>query len=129
MYTYSNNLGEEFTFENLSDLEEILKKPYQNWKEGSGDSSIDIGSDERLIFFKLEQGIFIMYMPDYISPKINADNSIEIFSHYVGGEEMKISNINLCDEPTALNIFKVFIEENGKLNDDFEWVDYYQESI
>jgi hypothetical protein len=124
-YTYSNNLGEEITIENNDILEDILNKPYQDWTEGSGDSAIYCNNEQRLIFFKIKEGIFIMQHPDYLAPKIN-NNSVEIFKHYVGGQEMLVPSTNLCDKQTALKIIKYYIEEN-KLSEEFVWVDYFGE--
>ena len=49
-YTYSDNLGEETSFDSLVSLEEILNKPFQNWQEGSGDSAIQVDNEQHLIF-------------------------------------------------------------------------------
>ena len=72
----------------------------------------------------MKDGVFIMQHPDYLSPKIN-NSPIEVYKHYVGGQEMMISSSNLCDKETAYSILKTFIE-TGKLSEEFEWVDYYE---
>ncbi|WP_298901166.1 hypothetical protein [uncultured Psychroserpens sp.] len=120
-YTYTNNFGEEAKFSDLNHLQDVLNKPYHSWEEGSGDSAIHIDDQQRLIFFKIKEGIFIMQHPDYLSPTINND-PISMHKHYVGGQEMSISSANLCHKTIAYQILKDFIE-TGQLCDDYEWAE------
>lgn len=124
-YIYSNNLGEEFIYENSEDLRAVLEKSYEYWQEGTGDTSIHINDNERLIFFKIEQGVFIMQHPDYLAPKINNDPVI-VYEHFIGGQEFIIPSTCLCDEDQAFDILNSYIE-NEELPSTYTWIDFYDE--
>lgn len=126
MYTIIDNLGNEEQHENLADLEKFLAQPYEYWKGGTGDSAVQIREEERLIFFKVAQGIFIMQHPDYLIPikEQNKNLDLVVLMHYVGGEEFKFPEIVVYNEETAFKILKCYIE-NGSLDNSFRWVDLY----
>lgn len=65
--------------------------PLNTGKKGAGDSAVQIKEEERLIFFKVEQVVFIMQHPDYLIPlkEQNTQSDIEVLIHYVGGQEFK----------------------------------------
>jgi hypothetical protein len=124
-YIYSDTNGVETKKTDIEFIKKIIKKPYENWLEGTGDSSIHINPTERIVFFKLKEGILLLYHPDYISPLIKKGVKPNILIHYVGGEPMEIPDICLCDEDIAFKIITHFIESKGELSKDYEWVDIF----
>jgi hypothetical protein len=122
-YTFSNVNGEQSEQIDMDFVKSILELPESYWLEGGGDCSINVNEEERLIFFKLKEGVFIMQHPDYLSPKIES-KAPTYLSHYIGGEEMQVPDICLCDKETAFEIIKSYIT-NQKLTEDYEWVDIF----
>lgn len=122
-YKYIDSNGNVLS--NLSDnnLKNELAKSYHNWLLGSGDAAIE-SSNIDLLIIKVVEGIFIMLLSDYSSPLINSDET-KVITHYVGGEPMDIPSNCICDEETAFKIIKYFIENNGKLSPDYQWVDIF----
>ena len=123
-YILTDNSGKEKKLTTIEELHSFLNKPYTYWQEGSGDSAIYICEEERIIFFKLKEGIFIMQHPDYIAPiisKIAAGNII----HYVGGQEIKIPKKCLCNEKIAFQILSNYISK-GTLLTTYQWCDIYE---
>jgi hypothetical protein len=109
----------------LNSLKKILEMPYEKWREGSGTSSIDNGS-ESLVFFILKDGIFIEHYPSGTAPLFNSKekNNILTLTHYVSGEPTVIPNVCLANIDQALEIFKVFLEK-GILINKYDWVDIF----
>lgn len=101
-----------------------LNKSFKNWLLGSGDASIE-GNIPELIIIKVKDGIFIMNLSDYSVPIISSDEQVTVIEHYVSGEPFMIPSISLCNEDTAFNILSHYIETNGELLNQFEWVDLY----
>lgn len=125
-YTFSDVNSVEIEKDDLNFLKDILKKPYQYWQEGTGDSSVHINNKERIIFFKTPQGVFIMQHPDYISPVIKSNKTPRAVTHYIGGEPMSIPDVCLCDEDKAFEILSKYIESNGELHLSYRWIDIYE---
>src|SRR5688572_27854151 len=97
-YIYSDIDGVETKHADLNFIEEILEKPFEHWLSGTGDSAIQVKPTERLIFFKLQDGIFIMQHPEYLAPLIKPGAfPASAITHHVGGEPMNIPGACLCD--------------------------------
>ena len=124
-YTYSNTLGEEITFQDIQKLKNILERPYDYWLEGTGETAIHINDNERMIFFKIKEGVFIMQHPDYLAPKTN-HREVIMYTHYVGGQEMYVPSTCISNETQAFDILCHYIQ-NGKLPDEFLWIDFFEE--
>lgn len=125
-YTYSDVDGNETIHPDIGFVKEVLQRPYSYWLQNGGDSAIQVSSKERLIFFKLEQGVFIMQHPDYLSPVITLNKKAEAVVHYVGGEPMVVPDICLCDEATSFEIIGHYILSNGLLTPSYQWTDIYE---
>lgn len=123
-YTLTNNLGEEKECISLKELQELLKQPFSYWQQGSGDSAIQINSQESLIFFKLKEGVFIMQHPDYLAPIITKASEGNLV-HYVGGQPMNIPKKCICNDEIALEIFSNYITKHT-LSNKYEWYDIYE---
>jgi len=123
-FTYNDIFGNNEIKNDTAFIKQVLAQPYEYWLGGSGDSSIEINNEERLIFLKTNQGIFIMHHPDYIAP-ITIQKPNQYYEHYIGGQAMKIPSICLCDEDTAYHILKFYVTTNGILTEEFQWEDIY----
>jgi len=123
-YTIIDNLGEEKKCTSIKELQVFLQQSYTYWLEGSGDSAIKINQQERLIFFKLKEGVFIMQHPDYLAPIIKK-NAIGNIVHYVGGQKMNIYKIYICEYEIALEILLNYITKRN-LSNKYEWCDIYE---
>lgn len=124
-YILSNNLSEEIKLKEMESLKEFLSQPADYWLEGTGDTAIKIKDNEQLVFFKIIDKFFIMFHPDYLAPKTNA-KKMEVFSHFVGGEEMQVPSTCLCSESEAFKILENYIQGKGLLNT-LPWIDFYEE--
>lgn len=104
----------------------IFNKNEKYWKQGSGDSCIEVnGIEERLIFFFDEPyGFFIMRHPDYIVP-INREIPINTVEHMLGGEPMKIPTCSYVSREKAFEIINYFINDLN-FEELVEWVDLYE---
>lgn len=125
-YKYIDTNGNVINDLNDKLLKEEISKSYKLWLEGSGDAAIEFSNIIELIILKLEKGVFIMQLSDYTSPNINPNQETKVLTHYVGGEPMKIPSNCICDEEIAFKIIKYFIEKDGKLHPDYNWVDIYE---
>jgi hypothetical protein len=126
-YTIINNQSLEVECDKFSELENFLSQSYEYWNSGSGDSAIQINNDERLIFFKIKDGVFIMQSPDYLVPiakNINKNQKSDTLIHYVGGEKFKFPKSIVYDFNVALKILKSYIEHQ-KSNSNIQWIDMY----
>ncbi|WP_108867169.1 hypothetical protein [Aquimarina aquimarini] len=128
-YYLTNCLGEKGEESNLEALKKMIKNTsFNEWKKGSGDCAINfLDTNEQLIFFKLEQGVFIMQDPDYLIP-MTADKikqKAKTLTHYVGGNEMNIPDSSLCNEEDAFKILKRFAQ-NKELSNKYKWIDLYE---
>lgn len=123
-YTYTDINGKENEYDDIFIIKDILKKPYEYWLGGGGDSAIHVNSEERLIFFKTVEGVFVMQHPDYLAPVINNESS-DFIEHYVGGQKMEIPTLCICNEEVAFEIIEHYVLE-GKLHPDYSWVDIYE---
>jgi hypothetical protein len=124
-YLFSDTNGDESQHNDPLFLKQLLAKPLTYWQQGTGDNAIQVKDDERLIFFKTEQGVFIMQHPDYLAPLIqkNKTNANPII-HYVGGEPMEIPPACMCDEQIAFEILKNYIVSGGMLDISYPWIDF-----
>lgn len=122
-YFLSNNTGEVLQLNQISELQKFIQQPYQYWKKGAGDSAVYLTEEERIIFFKLEQGVFLLLHPDYIAPIIKADKT-DTFEHYVGGEAFNVKEKYLCDEDEAFDILSYYIN-NGILPEVYQWEEVF----
>lgn len=126
MYKLIDNKGNENEYSDLTNLDNFLEQSFEYWKIGTGDSAIQIKDDERIIFFKVEEGFFIMQHPDYLISTTNQEvNANLISTHYIGGEEFKFPKDATYDVATTFKILKYYIE-NGTLDESFNWIDLYQ---
>ncbi|MBL7746243.1 MAG: hypothetical protein JNM19_02345 [Chitinophagaceae bacterium] len=126
-YIYADTDSVETKYTDLNFIKGVLQKPYQYWLSGTGDSAIQVKPEERLIFFKLRQGIFIMQHPDYLAPLIKpAARSAKAVTHHVGGEPMDVPDVCLCNEEVAFDIIKSYVESGGKMDAKYRWVDIYE---
>lgn len=123
-YTLTNNLGEEKECTSIENLRSFLNKPYTYWQEGTGDSAIYTCEKERIIFFKLKEGIFIMQHPDYLAPIISKTVAESVI-HYIGGQEISIPKKCLCSKKVAFQILSNYINK-GILSNTYEWRDMYE---
>ncbi len=123
-YKLRDNLGRENLLKDISELKGFLSQPFENWMEGSGDSAITVKKDEQMIFFKIEQGVFLMQHPDYLSPLFDRDNDKSVI-HYVGGEPMIIPEKFLCSEEITIEILSRYIE-SGTLHNAYQWLEIYE---
>lgn len=126
MVTYYGPVGEPIKNPTYNYLKKILLTESESyWKQGSGDSCIEIdGCSERIIFFfKEEYGFFIMRHPDYL---VLCDDSISIktITHRVGGEPMQVPTCSFISRSKAFDIIMSLIE-NKKIPDNVEWIDLY----
>lgn len=121
-YKYIDTYGR--VIENLDEiiLRNELKKSFKEWQKGSGDAAVESSTID-LIIIKVEPGIFILQLADYTSPHIHSNEETKVLTHHVGGEPMKIPSNCLCDEETAVQIIKFFIENDGQLNPKYHWID------
>lgn len=125
MYKLIDNKGNENEYSDLTNLDNFLEQSFEYWKIGTGDSAIQIKDDERIIFFKVEEGFFIMQHPDYLISTTNQEvNANLISTHYIGGEEFKFPKDATHDVATTFKILKYYIE-NGTLDESFNWIDLY----
>lgn len=103
----------------------IYEKAASYWKEGSGDSCIEVeGCEERLIFFYDDPyGFFIMRHPDYL---VMCDETMEIetVTHKVAGEPMQVPTCSYVQRDVACQIIISFLE-SGKIPEFVKWVDLY----
>lgn len=66
-YTFVGTDGQEQQCTDLAPLKRYLALPSHHWTQNSGDSAIWVQANERLIFFKLTQGVFLLKHPNYAS--------------------------------------------------------------
>ena len=112
--------------DNLDSIKEVLSKPPSYWNGGSGDSAINLlGKKDCLVFFKIDEGIYIENLPSSTAPLIKPNQEAKKVTHYVGGDPMDVPDICLCDEETAFKIISYFIENNGELLPDYDWVNIF----
>lgn len=106
-------------------IKTIIEKDASYWKEGSGDSCIEVeGCEERLIFFYDEPyGFFLMRHPDYL---VMCDETVEIetITHNVGGEPMQVPTCSYVQRDVAYQIIVSFLE-GGAITESVKWVDLY----
>ena len=123
-YTLIDNLGNEIVYEHISELETFLSQSFAYWEKGTGDSAIEIQKGERIVFFKIEQGFFLMQHPDYLVPlSIFAEKDERVMlSHYVGGQEFLFPKTVIYSKEVAITILKNYIEQ-GELDKAYNWVD------
>lgn len=126
MIIYNGPVGE--AVENPTDdfwEELLLRKSEDYWKQGGGDSCIEVeGCNERLIFFyDAPYGFFIMRHPDYL---VMYDESvvIETVEHLVGGEPMQVPSCSYVSRGKAFEVIMSFIKHKG-IPEFVEWVDLY----
>ena len=76
------------------------------------------------MFFKVDQGVFLMQRPDYLVPlkRHNTQSDKDVLIHYLGGEVFKFPKEAVYDEQTALGIIKRYIESQES-DQSFNWVD------
>jgi hypothetical protein len=122
-YVFADNSGIETTQVNLNIIQEILKQPVDYWKEGAGDCAVQVADDERLIFFKLKEGVFIMQHPDYLVPVTQKNKQALPLHHYVGGELFMVPSTSLCTSKQAYEIIRFYIETGGRLSDRYSWAE------
>lgn len=120
-YTLSDIDGRETEQSGIHELHEFIKQPFDYWLEGSGDSSVHVKPEERLVFFKLKQGIFIMQHPDYLAPVIIKDRPAKRLVHYVSGEPFEVPDICICDTQKAFEIIRYYIQSGGKMDPAYTW--------
>ncbi len=103
----------------------IFEQSEKYWKQGGGDSCIEVdGNEERLIFFFDEPyGFFVMRHPDYLVP-IDRNISIKTVEHIVGGEPMKIPTCSYISREKMYKIIFEFINNND-IEQLVEWIDLY----
>ena len=126
MVIYNGPMGESIENPNEEFIKDIFfQKSEEYWKQGSGDSCLEIeGCHERLIFFYDEPyGFFLMRHPDYLVPM---DKSIQIntIEHFVGGEPMQVPSCSYINREVAYKIVKEFMETK-KIPSFIEWIDLY----
>ncbi|QMV15562.1 hypothetical protein [Vibrio spartinae] len=104
---------------------------YENegyWKQGSGESGIEIqGVNEQLIFFNYQdRGVFIMLSPDYEVPVVSSTNNKvqETLVHHIGGNEFRFPDCCLFPKADAWTIIQNFIV-SGMKTEKFQWVELY----
>lgn len=114
--------GKEISSSSISKIRDFLNIDFGDWKRGAGDSAVECAG-ETLIVIKVETGILIMSLSDYKAPLITPNQEVKPISHSIGGEPFKIADVCLCTEDVGLNILSYFVENNGALHPDFEWVD------
>lgn len=120
-YIFSGNDGIDHEKTDLDFLREVLNYPFTYWMEGAGDSAVYVNARDRLIFFKMPEGVFIMQHPDYIAPVITKDKHPAALTHYVGGEPFEIPDVCLCDSNTAFKIISHYIQSTGELFPGYYW--------
>lgn len=104
----------------------IFNKDKNYWRQGGGDSCIEVDEiEERLIFFYDEpHGFFIMRHPDYLVP-IDRKLPIKTVEHMVGGEPMRIPTCSYVSREKAFEIILNFIE-NSNIEEIVKWIDLYE---
>lgn len=121
-FLYTDTDGNETAQEDTGFLLAVLAQPYTCWQSGAGDSAVQVKEDERLIFFKTDRGVFIMQHPDYLAPRIQADENI--LTHAIGGEPMLVPMACVCTEEVAFSILQYYISSGGLLLPAYEWVEF-----
>ena len=122
-FTFIDPEGEDKSFSDVESLKVILNLDYKLWKGGPGDASIIVINNEQLILIKLEEGFFILFHPDYLSPEID-NNSPETIGHHIGGEEVRISKRLICNFDQAYEIIAHYILKK-ELHDEYNWEDSF----
>lgn len=126
MVVYNGPIEEEVVDPSEEFLKDIFfKKDKMYWKQGGGDSCIEIdGCEERLIFFYDDPyGFFIMRHPDYLV-KVNKNiKKIQAIEHLVGGEPMRVPTCSYLSRESAYHLVKNFIQKK-EFNEE-EWKDLY----
>ena len=104
----------------------IFNKGEDYWKQGSGDSCIEVqGCDEWLIFFyDKPYGFFIMRHPDYLVI-INDNIEIKAVEHIIEGEPMKVPTCSYVNRELTYSIIKEFIDKK-EIPQFIEWIDLYE---
>ncbi len=117
-----HKFGDDFSCDTLQPLIGLLNEDHEHWKGGSGDSAVNLpGTNDTLIFFKTEQGIFIEDLTTVTAPVIDPGMEILSVTHYVGGDPMDVPNICLMNKEQAIRIITYFIENNGSLSPEYTW--------
>ena len=125
--TYRGPLGDEVKNIDCSFISNLVFKKDENyWRDGGGDSCIEIeGLSERLIFFLDEPyGFFIMRHPDYLAPYDGNIEPVEV-RHYVGGEPMTVSSCYYVSREKAEDILCEFVSKK-KIPEWVNWKDIYK---
>ena len=124
-HIFSDNFGNDFEKNDVEYLKELLSQPFSKLSFGSGDFAISTNDQHRLVFFKLIEGIFIMYHPDYLAPKVHMQ-SFKILKHFVGGQEMEIPSSFLLNNHEAFVILSHYIQ-TGNLHEKYQWTDFTED--
>ncbi|URZ08854.1 hypothetical protein [Clostridium felsineum] len=127
MIRYNGPIEAEIQSPSLEYIRDIIfNKSEKYWKQGGGDSCIEIDEvEERLIFFYDEPyGFFVMRHPDYLVP-IDRNISIKTVEHMVGGEPMRIPTCSYISREKAFEIINNFMN-NKSIEESVEWIDLYE---
>jgi hypothetical protein len=124
MIEYFNPYNEKILIKKSQDLRKILNESINYWTLGNGASSVEVNNSS-LIFFKIKEGFFIEHLPSATAPNINPKEETRVLTHYVGGEPMDIPSNCLANEKTAYKILTYFIENDGTLLQEFDWIDIF----
>ena len=126
---YCPPFGDDVESPDIDKIKNIIFTESQDyWREGSGDSGIEIqGKDDRMLFFNYRDiGFFIMLSPDYEVPISKSNNDeIKTFSHRIGGNEFSFPSCCLFAKEDAWNIIEHFLKTGDKLSE-FKWIDLYE---
>lgn len=124
-YIFSDTDGTETESADFSLVENLINSnSFEYWTKGSGDTAIQVKDSERLIFFQMKEGYFVIQNPDYLSPLIKKNSNIKTLVHYMGGEPFKLPDSCICTKEQLLDILQAYIQI-GELSAHYEWTDIY----
>jgi hypothetical protein len=125
-YTFSGIDGLESTHDNSSFVKNFLDMhSYDYWQKGTGSCDIVVKDSERLIFWQMKEGYFVIQNPDYLCPLITKGNpKINTLIHHIGGEPFKLPDACICTKDQLLDILTTYIS-SGELSPKFEWIEMY----
>ncbi|KAF0802960.1 hypothetical protein A6D6_03869 [Alcanivorax xiamenensis] len=124
-YRLIDHNGNDVSLPDLETLRTFLSQPPAYWRSGSGDSAVLLSDSERLLFFKLTGGIFILQHPDYLVPLLAPPSGRSVtLSHAVGGEALLFPESALHSEQQAFEILAACLR-SGTLAPRYHWTDLY----
>jgi len=126
MIKYHDPIGKTIMNPELEFIMKLLSKDASYWLSGSGESSLEFADNKSsLIFFKEKKyGVFIMQLPDYLSP-YKTDENIEIVHHDISGVPFQTPSNCYFSVKEALKMLTSFVE-NKSITNIGNWKNIYK---